>query len=85
MTEVHLINESVRHEVFQWRRSSEKMTEDQYTIGESDCGDNMAQLLLDEKKIVTTSTLVAQGHSIIVKNDGFPNATIHLPQSAWCP
>jgi Na+-translocating ferredoxin:NAD+ oxidoreductase RnfG subunit len=84
MTEVHSINENVRQEVFKWRWSSDKMAEDQYTIEESDCGDNMAQLLLNERKIVTSAVLVAQGHSVIVRNDGFPDATIYLPQSAWC-
>ncbi len=84
MTEIHSINENVRHQVSKWRKLPDD-TGAKYDMSKEVCGDDMAQLLLNDMQIKTPNSLVAKGHSVISKNQGFVDVAIYLPQSAWCP
>jgi len=84
MAEINAINENVRHEVSKWRKLPDD-TGARYDMDASTCGDDMAQLLLDEMKINTPNKLTAKGHHVISHNDGFTDVVIYLPQSGWCP
>ena len=84
MAEIHSINENVRQQVSRWRKSSDP-TMDRYEMDASRCGDNMAQLLLNDMQIKTPNTLTAKGHSVISRNQGFVDVTVYLPQAGWCP
>lgn len=84
MTEISSINENVRQEVSKWRQLPDD-TGARYDMNEAVCGDNMAQLLLNDMQLKTPNTLIAKGHSVISRNQGFVDVTVYLPQSAWCP
>ena len=82
--EVHSINENVRHQVSLCRKTDGPYGT-VYNMDPSICGNNMAQILLDEMRIQTPNTLTAEGHKVLSHNDGWTTAVIYLPQSGWCP
>ena len=85
MAEIHAINENVKYQVSRWRINDNAEYYLTYNITDEDCGDDMAQRLLDEMNIQTPNKLEADGHMIISYNEGFSPAHIYLPQSGFCP
>ena len=83
MAEVHSINENIRYQVSRWRMIDDAYLL-KYDLSEEDCGDDMAQRLLDEMNIQTPNTLESDGHMVISYNEGFTPAYIYLPQSGFC-